>query len=236
MAAAVGDCVLPGDVVNLDSTNSKGKTKFVLGPGLRQQSNYVVAIKPGVLRFREQGVYWVDSHQKRYIPARGDNVIGVVLSKAGDVFRVDIGASEPASLSYLAFEGATKRNRPDVKVGDLIYARLIVANKDMEPELACIDGNGRSSGLGPIRGGGYVIHTSISLSRKILSMQSELLQQLGKSMPYEIAVGLNGRIWVNGRSTQETLAITDVISSAEFMNKQQIKDTVRKLINKLSGF
>jgi len=40
----------------------------------------------------------------------------VVTSKGGDVFRIDIGTNEQASLSYLAFEGATKRNRPDLKV------------------------------------------------------------------------------------------------------------------------
>ena len=38
------------------------------------------------------------------------------MDKAGDVFRVDVGANELATLSYLAFESATKRNRPDVKV------------------------------------------------------------------------------------------------------------------------
>lgn len=43
-------------------------------------------------------------------------MIGIVMAKGGDNFRIDIGSSEPASLSYLAFEGATKRNRPDVKV------------------------------------------------------------------------------------------------------------------------
>ena len=43
-------------------------------------------------------------------------MIGVIGNKAGDTFRVDIGGSELASLSYLSFEAATKRNRPDVKV------------------------------------------------------------------------------------------------------------------------
>ena len=52
----------------------------------------------------------------QYAAARGDNVLGIITSKAGDIFKVDIGTSEQASLSYLAFEGATKRNRPDVKV------------------------------------------------------------------------------------------------------------------------
>jgi len=51
------------------------------------------------------------------------------------------------------------------QVGDLIYARLLVANKDMEPELVCIDSNGRSSGYGVLRDG-FMIHTAASLARK----------------------------------------------------------------------
>lgn len=43
-------------------------------------------------------------------------MLGIVTQKAGDIFRVDIGSSELAGLSYLSFEGSTKRNRPDVKV------------------------------------------------------------------------------------------------------------------------
>lgn len=91
------------------------------------------------------GAYWVDSQQKRvgarrgaggsrapscrrspdplvrppplqYVPVKGDHVIGIVTAKAGDVFKLDVGGSEQASLSYLAFEGATKRNRPNAQV------------------------------------------------------------------------------------------------------------------------
>lgn len=50
------------------------------------------------------------------MPVKGDQVIGIVTARAGDVFRLDVGGSEQASLSYLAFEGATKRNRPNVQV------------------------------------------------------------------------------------------------------------------------
>ena len=61
--------------------------------------------------------------------------MGVVTAKAGDTFRVDIGSADQASLSYLAFEHATKKNRPNVQNGDLVYAKLLVASRDMEPEL-----------------------------------------------------------------------------------------------------
>ena len=43
-------------------------------------------------------------------------MIGIVSARAGDIFRVDIGGSDQATLPFLAFEGATKKNRPNVKV------------------------------------------------------------------------------------------------------------------------
>lgn len=59
----------------------------------------------------------------QYVPVRGDHVIGIVTNKLGDTFRVEIASSETATLSYLAFEGATKRNRPDVKVQRFVVAK-----------------------------------------------------------------------------------------------------------------
>ena len=38
------------------------------------------------------------------------------MQKVGEGFRVDIGSAHPASLDSLAFEGATKRNKPNLKV------------------------------------------------------------------------------------------------------------------------
>jgi exosome complex component RRP40 len=38
------------------------------------------------------------------------------MQKVGEGFRVDIGSAHPASLDGLAFEGATKRNKPNLKV------------------------------------------------------------------------------------------------------------------------
>ena len=151
--AEVDSVVMPGDIVYNMKTSEK-TDKSVIGPGLRQTDAKTVVIKPGILRFREPNVYWVDIISKRvsiccdlnpyyiefasflfffqYIAVKGDHIIGYVVSKAGDIFKIDIGASEYASLSYLSFEGATKRNRPDVKVGDIVYARLLVANKDLD--------------------------------------------------------------------------------------------------------
>ncbi|XP_071800401.1 exosome complex component RRP40-like [Asterias amurensis] len=225
--AVVNDTVLPGDDLSYLLVSSKGK-KLRLGPGLRQETDSVVSCKCGILRKKEPNVYWIDNHQKRYVPVKGETVLGIVTGKAGDVFKVDIGGSVPATLSYLAFEGATKRNRPNVDIGDVVYGRLLVANRDMEPELVCMDSAGRSGGLGVITGGN-MFQCSLGLVQKILSPQSTLVKHLGQIMPMEIAAGMNGRVWIRCKTIAATIAAMNAITNAEFMTEAQIRLMVNKL-------
>lgn len=52
----------------------------------------------------------------QYIPLRGETVIGTVVKKGSDEIQLDIGSSEHAVVDLLSFEGATKRNKPNIKV------------------------------------------------------------------------------------------------------------------------
>ena len=45
-----------------------------------------------------------------------ESVIGIIAEKYGENFAVDIGGPFTASLPVLAFEGATRRNRPNLQV------------------------------------------------------------------------------------------------------------------------
>jgi len=49
-------------------------------------------------------------------------------------------------LPHLAFDGASKRNKPNLKVGALVYCRVAVANKDMDSELSCMGKKGGKEG------------------------------------------------------------------------------------------
>ena len=53
-----------------------------------------------------------------------------------------------------------------VQVGDMLFGRLLLANKHMEAELVCIDSVGRSSGYGVIRDGGYMFKCPLNIVRK----------------------------------------------------------------------
>ena len=60
----VGKVCMPGDVIN-DIKESEATKKAFLGPGLRQDGETVVVCKPGIFKFREPNVYWIDSHEKK---------------------------------------------------------------------------------------------------------------------------------------------------------------------------
>ena len=50
------------------------------------------------------------------MPATGELVVGVIIARHAEGYRVDIGAAQMATLDALAFEGATKRSKPNLKV------------------------------------------------------------------------------------------------------------------------
>ncbi|XP_032411173.1 exosome complex component RRP40 isoform X2 [Xiphophorus hellerii] len=208
----VGEILLPGDEFccgpkdTLPLTDSGKSERLVAGPGLRRSGDRLL-----------------------YVPAKGETVIGIVTAKSGDVFKVDIGGSEAASLSYLAFEGATKRNRPNVQVGDLLLAQLVVANKDMEPELVCIDGSGRANGMGVFGTGGLLIKVSLGLVRRLLAPRSDLRADLEQLFPCELAVGMNGRVWVRAGAVQKTLVLANLLQSCDAMTAPQRQQLFRRL-------
>ncbi|XP_061100755.1 exosome complex component RRP40-like [Conger conger] len=221
----VGEVLLPGDIFSFENKSEK----VICGPGLRRNGDEILVCKSGILHHKHPNMYWIDSQQKRYVPAKGESVIGIVTAKSGDVFKVDVGGSELASLSYLAFEGATKRNRPNVQVGDLVYGQFVIANKDMEPELVCMDSCGRANGMGVFGAGGLLIKVSLGLVRRLLAPQSALVKELEAVFPCEMVVGLNGRVWLKAQSTQHMLVLASLLESCENMTPQQRQALFRRV-------
>ncbi|KAM9849552.1 exosome complex component RRP40 [Aulostomus maculatus] len=231
----VGEVLLPGDEFSLHTDDTISLTepakllKVVCGPGLWRSGDRLLVSKSGVLRHKPPNTFWMDCQQRRYVPAKGETVIGIVVAKSGDVFKVDVGGSEHASLSYLAFEGATKRNRPNVQVGDLVFSQFVVANKDMEPELVCVDSSGRANGMGVFGGGGLLFRVSLGLIRRLLSPLGDLQAELQQLFPCELVVGMNGRIWVKSSSIQRTLVIANLLESCENMTPPQRRQLFRRV-------
>lgn len=194
----------PGDVLS----DLEAFEQVVLGPGVVQEDTHLVATRVGISRWdAARSLLWVETSLKRYWPALNDHVIGIVTDKGAEDYKLEIGAAVKAMLPVLAFDGATKRNRPHLAVGTLVYARVVLANKDMEPEVSCAAPPGvnardwvtKESVFGELTGG-HVFDCPSSVCRQLMSTDCPLLEAIGSVAPFEIAVGLNGRVWLDSKA------------------------------------
>lgn len=230
-ANIVDQLVYPGDVV-LDLSTMTNQT-IKLGGGLRQDGDVISVMKTGRLRFSKPNKYWVESSQKRYVPHAEDSVLGIIVDSRSDNFLVDIKGPTLAFLPVLAFEGGTRRNIPKFEVGALLYVRVVKAIPGMNPELACTDASGKAGEFGALKEG-YMFECSTGLSRMLLSTPTcPVLDTLGKKLSFEIAVGLNGRVWVNASSPSTTIVVANALINSEVLSGVQQKIMAEKLLQRV---
>ncbi|KIW31342.1 uncharacterized protein PV07_02999 [Cladophialophora immunda] len=194
---------LPGDLIPTSQIPTSQKRK--IGHGLQQnrETNFLATIGGFLEIDYRKKTAQISTPDARYIPKAGDLVIAQVRISTADFFHVYINPYSPqAFLPQLAFEGATKKTRPQLKANDLVYAKVVSAQKNMEIELSCVNpstGKAEPDGLGPLNGG-MVFDVSPGLAERLLKKQGVVaLEELGSRLQggFEIAVGKNGKVWVD---------------------------------------
>ncbi|KAL7254182.1 hypothetical protein ACSBR1_008561 [Camellia fascicularis] len=187
---------------------------------------------------------WVDVGDELALVVRPEN------------FLVDIKGPALAFLPILSFEGGTRRNIPKFEVGTLIDVRVVKANTGMNPELSCTDdwfsfwtsnsilyiasmccrlftSTGKAAEYGSLKDG-FTFESSTGLARMLLSSPTcPVLEGLGKKLSFEIAVGLNGRVWVNAEAPSTIILVSNAIMNSESLSGVQQKIMVEKLLQRV---
>jgi exosome complex component RRP40 len=136
-----------------------------------------------------------------YSAKEGDVVIGIISQKTYEMYRVNILANKEASLNSIDFEGATRKSKPNLNVGDVVFARVEKENKYSNVTLTCkslTNSKGWSTGestYGELKGGKlYEFNRYLCLklldNKEIIHRLKECVEKL------EIKIGHNGRIWI----------------------------------------
>lgn len=112
----------------------------------------------------------------------------------------------------------------------------------MEPELECVSSStGKSEGLGPLVGG-MLFTISLTMARRLMLPK---LAEKGKvvileefesaGVAFEIAVGRNGRLWVDSKMVKTTLAIGKAIQEvdAKLLSAVDQRKLARKVLKEL---
>lgn len=195
--------IIPGDsLLSLTQVES-----IVIGPGIYKspRTQQIIPLQSGLLKEMvvnkktNEHLLYIDSKSKRYIPQTNDFVVGIVVGTYSDEFKVSLQEfSPPVQLSMMAFPNATKKNRPNLKVGQAVYARVSEAVPEVTTEIECIDPEtGKDGGFGPLDESGYIFCVNQNFARELLFNKScVFLEKLAAKVAFEIAIGINGRIWI----------------------------------------
>eukprot|EP00386_Alphamonas_edax_P011529 GDKI01036467.1.p1 GENE.GDKI01036467.1~~GDKI01036467.1.p1 ORF type:complete len:235 (+),score=38.12 GDKI01036467.1:34-705(+) len=180
--------------------------------------------------------------QKKYTPKAGDLVIGIVTQKTVDFFKLDINGPTEAILQGTSFERATKRNKPNLNIGSVVYCMVIGDMRDFECEVSCIsvdDKKGWTTNetyLGELKGPySTLLETPLAHASCLQSEESFVLSKLGESLPYEVVVGANGRVFVNSSCAQHTIVIANCIKNSARLTLPQVDVMVKKFIAMYAG-
>jgi exosome complex component RRP40 len=221
---------LPGEI--LCSTTKEDKIR--IGAGLIQTENgEIQTVQAGKLCTLEN-LFFIETKSKKYIPRVGDMIIGTITEQSSEFYKLDIGASSQGYLQSLSFDGASRRNKPPLKSRDLVYCRVLIASRDMDPEVTCFSLKKQKDWVtgecefGDLKGG-HLIDCSIELCKKLLDPNNYVLKCLGDAHTFEIVIGMNGRVWIHSESTKDTIIIANAILNSENLTDSKTKELVKRL-------
>ncbi|KAL7920035.1 hypothetical protein ACQKWADRAFT_299571 [Trichoderma austrokoningii] len=233
--------VLPGDHIDPSLIPSHPKKPVRLGPGLRHvpPSELLPTLAGQLVTDRQKNAIRVETSNGRYIPRVGELVIGTINKSAAEVYFVSLSDyTAPVLLPQLSFESATKKTRPILAPGALVYARVTLANKHMDAELECVSAStGKADGLGPLVGG-MLFAISLGMARLLMMPKKAqqgsvvVLDELADAgLQFETATGRNGRLWVDSDNTKTIIVVGRAIQETD--DKSLGVDEQRRLVKKL---
>lgn len=157
------------------------------------------------------------------MPAKNDLVIGIIKVRTSEHFIVDIAAPLDGILGGLEFDGATKRNKPNLQVGATVFCRISEYSKFMGARLSCLNKgyntsknvskseDSKGGEMGELKGG-LMVYASPHRHPQI---QKEVMERVGKCAKFEAAFGRNGRIWINAGSSHNVNVIANMVGVIE---------------------
>ena len=141
-------------------------------------------------------------------------------------------------LSVTAFNGATKRHKPNLNIGAAVLCYVTSADPQLDIELSCEDKSTQKDWssmenlFGSLPAGFPMLITDISLpyaSHLQRADTSGIIKSLAKNFKFEMAVGKNGRLYILAETRREVIAITKAFQHAERLTDIQA-EALAKLI------
>lgn len=162
----------------------------------------------------------------RYIPSRGDLVIGKVVDVTFSNWIVDINSPYEGLLHVSEFPERVDQNNMSkyLHVGELILAKVSDVDPSMKVELTLRDEHLR------ILRQGRVIDISHTKIPRVIGRNGSMISMLKKELNCSIFVGQNGRIWLKGDEKMMDLAIRTIFKIEREAHTSGLTDKIKEYL------
>lgn len=214
--------VVPGDFIS-DKENRAGEGTYV-------EDGKVYALCYGIVEEREE--IKVVALSGKYVPSKGDVVIGRIAEISYPYWIVDIASPYDARLHISECGGGAEKldfgsMSRFLDVEDFIVAKVIQVNVLMRIELALKEEFKR-------RRGGRLVEIPHTKVPRVIGRNGSMIKMLKEKCNCFIFIAKNGRILIRGREADMNLASMVILKIADEAHTSGLTDRVANFLDSFS--
>jgi len=215
------DLVVPGQILAEDD--------YYPGMGTFKEDSRICSSLVGLVSVRNKRINVIPL-QSKYIPKRGDVIIGEITDIRFSMWGLDINSPYTGMLPASEVFGKDKRELEKVfEIGDVLLLRVVDVDEVKKVKLGL-----KGRGLGKFRDGILVYITPTKVPR-LIGKRGSMINMVKEKTGCDIVVGQNGVVWIKGDPQMERIAEKVILMIDREAHTSGLTDRVRELLDKLTG-
>ena len=183
--------VIPGQILADDD--------YYPGSGTFKEDGKICSSLIGLVSLRNKKIRVIPLKSK-YVPKKGDVVIGKINDVRFSMWDVDINSPYSGILPAFEVFGRDKKELNKVyDVGDVLFLRVIDVDEIKKAKLGL-----KGRGLGKFKGG-IIVDISPTKVPRLIGKKGSMINMIKNKTNCKIVVGQNGLVWVKGEEDMEQL-------------------------------
>ena len=185
------DLVIPGQILADD--------EYYSGRGTFKENGKVCSSLLGRVSLRNKKIRVVPLKSK-YVPKKGDVVIGKIKDVRFSMWDVDINSPYSGILPAFEVFGREKKELNKVyDVGDVLFLRVVEVDEIKKAKLGL-----KGRGMGKFKGG-IIVDIAPTKVPRLIGKKGSMINMIKDKTKCKIVVGQNGLVWVKGNEDMEQL-------------------------------
>ena len=185
------DLVIPGQVLADD--------EYYSGRGTFKENGKVCSSLMGLVSLRNKKLRVIPLKSK-YVPKKGDVVIGKIDDVRFSMWNVDINSPYSGILPAFEVFGREKKELNKVfDIGDVLFLRVVDVDEIKKAKLGL-----KGRGMGKFKGG-IIVDIAPTKVPRLIGKKGSMINMIKDKTNCKIVVGQNGLVWVKGDKDMEQL-------------------------------